>query len=363
MATNSKVNLLDLAAAAVACTVSASRAIRHIEKSQNARLKQDGSFVTDADFTAQGVIVKAIRSVSAHVRILGEESPEEMAQHIQPDNIGATDDEDLYRRTRNEIRHLYHHPQSTEKKEPSERLPLAQGAAVESALLSVPDQHPEDCLVDPNRVSVIVDPLDGTKSYTRGDTEVVSILIAIVLDNTPIFGVVGKPFGYPGLSSILDTGCATLYGGSLLQAVYVAGGCRLVPPAIVGQPRCVISGSRSKGVVHDFCVHLGQVGLVHPEPMEISGAGEKSLRLILRNSNEALWFFPKPGTSRWDVAAPDALLRVLNGKLTDKFGNELDYSVVRENAENANGVVACIDADLHARCIELFREGDWLDRK
>ena len=128
-------------------------------------------------------------------------------------------------------------------------------------------------------------------------------------------------------------------------------------------PRAVISGSRSKGVVHEFCVFLGEKGLIHKEPMMIAGAGEKSLRLILQTNNEALWFFPKSGTSLWDVAAPDAMLRSLGGKLTDKFGNEMDYSKSREEAENMEGVVACIDSDLHAKCIDLFKQGDWAERR
>jgi hypothetical protein len=127
-------------------------------------------------------------------------------------------------------------------------------------------------------------------------------------------------------------------------------------------PRAVISTSRSEGVVHDFCIHLGEQGLVYPEPMMCSGAGEKSLRLILQRKNEALWFFPKAGTCLWDVAAPDALLREMGGRMTDKYGREMDYSKSREEAENMDGVVACIDAELHEKCIQLFREGDWNDR-
>jgi 3'-phosphoadenosine 5'-phosphosulfate (PAPS) 3'-phosphatase len=76
-----------------------------------------------------------------------------------------------------------------------------------------------------------------------------------------------------------------------------------------------------------------------------------------------LWFYPKPGTSLWDVAAPDALLRALRGKLTDKYGRDIDYDKSREAAENVDGIVACIDADLHAKCIALFQQGDWLGRQ
>ena len=86
-------NLLDLAAAAVCSTVTSARAIRSIETQQNARLKQDGSFVTDADYAAQGAIFKAMQAVSTHVRLMGEESPSEMAQHVAAADDTAAEEE------------------------------------------------------------------------------------------------------------------------------------------------------------------------------------------------------------------------------------------------------------------------------
>lgn len=368
-ATPPQVNLIELAAAAVSCTVTAARSIRRISgaDAKNSRLKTDGSVVTDADFCAQGVIFKAITSVSSQVKIVGEESAEEMARHTE---IIIEEDADIRKRTLLELRLRYHGKKM-------ERLPLAQTTETDAERKPLSDadtgeidqlNDPEDCIVDASRVIVIVDPLDGTKSYATGDYDCVSILIGIVLDNKPFFGVIGKPFGYTGVTSILDTGCATFYGGPMINGVYIAGGDAVIPTAIDASaaiedlPRAVISSSRSKGLVHDFCIHLGEQGLVYPEPMLISGAGEKSLRLILQRKNEALWFYPKAGTSLWDVAAPDALLRALGGKMSDKFGNDMDYSKNRDEAENIDGVVACIDAKLHEKCIRLFQEGDWGDR-
>jgi 3'-phosphoadenosine 5'-phosphosulfate (PAPS) 3'-phosphatase len=363
--TMTKVNLLDLASAAVACTVTASHSICKISAhhgdngadAKNTRLKADGSFVTDADFKAQGVIVQAIRSVSADVRIVGEESEEEMASHINSEEEFL--DDDVLARTREEL-YLRVNQQK------SSQLPLS---AASLGTMPKPVTFSMDSEVDVTRVTVIVDPLDGTKSYAVGDYDCVSILIGIVVDNVPVFGVVGKPFSYTGLSPILKTSCVTIYGGSLCSGVFVAGQEEQVKrtpidasAALIDLPRAVISTSRSKGVVHDFCIHLGEKGLVYPEPMMCSGAGEKSLRLILQRRNEALWFFPKAGTSLWDVAAPDALLRALGGKMSDKFGREMDYSKSREQAENVDGVVACIDSELHEKCIQLFRDGDWDDR-
>eukprot|EP00527_Entomoneis_sp_CCMP2396_P002227 CAMPEP_0198147222 /NCGR_PEP_ID=MMETSP1443-20131203/33926_1 /TAXON_ID=186043 /ORGANISM="Entomoneis sp., Strain CCMP2396" /LENGTH=374 /DNA_ID=CAMNT_0043811441 /DNA_START=469 /DNA_END=1593 /DNA_ORIENTATION=- len=362
----STVNLMDLAAACIACTVSASRTIMKIADpdddagDKNTRTKNDGSFVTDADVAAQYIIVKALRTVSDKVHIIGEESQEEMEQ-LKRDYDYL--DSDVLLKTRQE---LYMRQKETK----SSNFPLG----CEKVDPSIPVDivfDDDSAVVEASRVTVIVDPLDGTKSYTQGDYDAVSILIAIMLDNKPFFGVIGKPVGYTGHTPIFGTKCVTIYGGSLIDGVYVAGGEQVVVKPIVSNeegvitedlPRAVISSSRSKGVVQDFCVHMGEKGLVYPHPLLISGAGEKSVRLILQQENEAIWFFPKPGTSVWDVAAPDALLLPLGGKLTDKYGKEIDYSRHRDDFENIDGVVACIDAGLHAKCIELFQKGDWLDR-
>jgi 3'(2'), 5'-bisphosphate nucleotidase len=371
MSITPKVNLLDLASSCVACAEAAARVIKiiaepnnEIDVQKNTRLKDDGSFVTDADFAAQGIIVQAIRSISPHVRIVGEESAEEMAVHVgKHDYI----ENNILKRTQQEIRLRYH-------RIILDPMPLAQGITIsdiddtdcDASELLKGLVDPDECHVDASRVGVIVDPLDGTKSYAQGDYDAVSILISIIVDNKPYFGVIGKPFGYPegaNLTSIMDRSCVIIYGGPLLKGAYIAGGKEIIacPLSMENEddlPRAVISSSRSMGVVRDFCSHLAKKKLIHKEPLLISGAGEKSLRLILQVNNEALWFFPKKGTSLWDVAAPDAILRSLGGKLTDKFGNVMDYSKPREDAENMEGVVACIDASLHAKCIELYRQWD-----
>lgn len=384
---SSTVNLMDLAAAAIACTVSASRQIQKIADpanrcETNVRSKNDGSVVTDADLAAQYIIVQSLRTVSQTVSIVGEESEEDIEQLK-----GEFDcmDPDIFRKAKLELR-MRRKGRTSEIDSQKDALhdgvslPLSCksksdfSASQYSDLSLFQDDSSSDLHVDVSRVCIVVDPLDGTKSYAVGEYDAVSILIAIILDNKPCFGVIGKPFGYFSYSSILDTNCVTIYGGQLLGGVYVAGGKQVIPTPIATMtggnpvtvedlPRAVISSSRSKGVVQDFCWHLGEKGLVYPEPMLISGAGEKSLRLILQQHNEAVWFFPKPGTSLWDVAAPDALLRSLGGKLTDKYGKEMDYSKSREQYENVDGVVACIDEVLHAQCIQLFKEGDWLNHR
>lgn len=422
---NLRVNLFDLSASCLSSVIVAADQITALASTtsygtardslvkgnkKNARLKIDGSFVTDADMAAQQIIVDALHKVSDGVRIVGEENEEEMRSRTITGHEKRLDA--ICRLARKEILIRYDQEQerrqNIQSSESSEGLdlPLAQRrrASSESVGLNEEIQHYHlDCLtkavessnsediepntnriremkdfeVDSDRVSIFIDPLDGTNSYAKGVHDPVSILVAIVLDQEPCFGVIGKPFGYQGQTSVLDTGCMAVYGGTLLGGAYIAGGCEInarkseipsetetsVLPNInrvrKDLPRAVISESRSQGIVQDFVTHLGERSIIHPKPLLVSGAGEKSLRIITRFQNEGLWFFPKDGTSLWDVAASDALLRATGGRLTDKYGDDMDYSKSRNQAGNKNGVVACYDKELHAECIRLFLDGSW----
>ena len=422
------INLLDLAATTVASSVAASKAIRSFVDEQNVRFKSDGTAVTDADLAAQAIIVHALPT---SIRIVGEESPDQVPN---VDDFTKEEEQEyqlIYGKAQREVYGRYHRECSTsndhddddqeqrllqplrtitandddgednggaqqqQQDQEEQQLPVADAATTTTTTKASLFEY----MVDPSRVSVYIDPLDGTKAYTKGDYDSVTTLIAIVVDNEPCFGVITKPFGYDSLPSILHTKCVTVYGGSLLNGVFVAGSTECTPTKqqqpsssslldnntitptttttsplpnmttatidtptttttttrIDRTPRAVISSSRSKGIVQDFVDHLASEGVVHQDPILVSGAGEKSLRLILSAQSEALWFFPKPGTSRWDVAATDALLRQFGGRVTDKFGHDLDYySTSRDDAENLDGIIASNNQEIHQECVRIF---------
>jgi len=321
---------------------------------KNTRMKSDGTIVTDADGAAQRIIVDALRRVSSEIRIVGEESQEDERRLSDGDNewpwesdddasfdeVSEMMNEEIKNRTRNKgIDPLFE--------------------------------------VDPARISVFIDPLDGTKSYARGAYDSVTMMIAILIDNIPCFGVLCKPFGRTGETSVFDSECFVVYGGTLLNGAYIAGGgecprgtrcnaaateqCAAVrlESKSSRRPRAVISKSRSGGVVKKCIDALSERGLLDSEPLHITGAGEKTLWLIMGFENATLWFFPKPGTSLWDIAVADAILMAIGGKVTDKDGNNIDYSRSRNNASNDNGIVISSDTDLHSECLRMYLEAGW----
>ena len=392
---------------------------------QNVRTKLDGTVVTDADGAAQRIIVAALRHVSPDVRIVGEESRTEMersnsksfeaaARRFLEMDINADDspDDDTAEEKSSEDGESEESTPDAEHKiagifqmvreEIDGRYREAIGRRIDIPDICADDEStgnscdyrngkapnggssvfsPRDRMVDSSRVSVLIDPLDGTSCYASGKHEYVTTLVAIVLDNTPIFGVICKPFGHEGEPCILNSGCFAVYGGILLGGVYVAGGdeierSSLTRHRLTSKPtdaelaevsqsrkrrRAIISKSRAGGVVGKCIQALADEDLLQSDPAFISGAGVKALHLLVGSSDESLWFFPKAGTSLWDVAAADALLRVIGGRLSDKYGKDINYDKSRQDAENEDGVVACNDAELHARCIQIFQEADWRD--
>ena len=89
--------------------------------------------------------------------------------------------------------------------------------------LSIPDKYKDVTLAD---ICVWVDPLDGTKEYTEGLLDHVTILIGIAVGKTAVAGVINQPyFNYKAQDGNLGR---TLYGvvGSGVRGIE-----RVLPPA------------------------------------------------------------------------------------------------------------------------------------
>ena len=172
---STSVNLLELAASALSSTVVAADQITALcqqpEEAKNIRLKNDGSVVTDADMAAQGIIYQSLKMVSSQVRLVGEESEEEVAQHCITGHEEKASQ--VFRLAQQEILLRYHNDT------PTTPMPLAQTKAIttttnkeedtpaDSSTSDTPSPSVskplEEYIVDTSRVCVFIDPLDGTK--------------------------------------------------------------------------------------------------------------------------------------------------------------------------------------------------------
>jgi len=171
-----------------------------------------------------------------------------------------------------------------------------------------------------------IDPLDGTKEYTLGMKEAVTILIGITVKGEPVAGVVNAPFSR-----------STVWGA---VGVGAFGLSRSLPEA--GRRWIVTSRSHMTDRLKELIEGMRAQKVLH-----IGGAGSKGI-MVLEGKADA-YFFPQLGTKKWDTCAIDALFRASAGCLTDAYGKPLTYSSL-PGAELTNtlGVLATRSKEEHA---------------
>lgn len=107
----------------------------------------------------------------------------------------------------------------------------------------------------------------------------------------------------------------------------------VIPKNPGGKTRIVTTRSHIDNLIKRDLTSIPNSELIHA-----GGAGYKVLTVIDGTSD--CYLYPKDGTKRWDTCAPEALIRCMNGTMTDIFGNEYSYQI-KENdvVENCYGVV------------------------
>jgi len=174
-------------------------------------------------------------------------------------------------------------------------------------------------------LTVWVDPLDGTKEYTQGLLDHVTVLVGIAVGTEAVAGVIHQPYwNYKEEGATLGR---TLYG---LVGAGVYGIKPVAPP--LGQRIVTTTRSHSTGLVSDALEILKPDSVV-----KVGGAGHKVM--LLMEGEAHAYVFPTPGCKKWDTCAPEAILHAMGGKLTDMKGNQYEYHAEVEH-RNSEGVLA-----------------------
>jgi myo-inositol-1(or 4)-monophosphatase len=168
----------------------------------------------------------------------------------------------------------------------------------------------EETADDPDRLSkprlVVLDPIDGTRAFMRGDPYW-TVAIALIEHGRPIAGVVHAPALQETFAASLGRG-ATLNGKKISVADFATlDGARVAGP---------------RGLIASFAAAAG----FHPEPAPKSpslayrlasvAAGRVEIALASANSHD------------WDIAAADVILREAGGGLVEG-GVEVSYNQPR----------------------------------
>lgn len=175
---------------------------------------------------------------------------------------------------------------------------------------------------------VWVDPLDGTKEYTEGLLDNVTVLIGIAYGGRAIAGVINQPF----YNYQLGAGAAL---GRTMWGVLGLGAFGFKLQEAPADKRIVTTTrSHSNKTVTD-CVNA----MEPHEIIRVGGAGNKIIQLI--EGKASAYVFASPGCKKWDTCAPEAILHAVGGKLTDMFGNSYGYNADVKHMNSA-GVLATL---------------------
>ena len=240
---------------------------------------RDASYVTEADLSSQAAIVAALHAAFPGLRIVGEED-------------GAV---------------------------PAPAAPAAPAAGTPApapALAGLADEASEVPLAE---VTVLVDPVDGTRELVEGRLGAVQVLVGVAVRGRAVAGAVGLPF--PDGST--EAPPALVYGlvgrgfGRIVEGREVAG-----PPggAAGSSPLLYTTGdSQNAALAAAKAVLAGAASGGEVAWTKMGGAGNKLLAVAEGRVEAALMHF---GTSLWDTCAPEAVVAAMGGQVSDLFGGE-----------------------------------------
>ena len=184
----------------------------------------------------------------------------------------------------------------------------------------------------------MVDPIDGTKDFIRGD-DGYAVMIGLAVQAKPLVGVVAQPATGKTYGAIVG-------GEAWLE---VRGHRQPLRTSTLGElkgVRFVASKSHRTPQIEAIRHRLGI-----QDETNIGGVGLK-VGLIAEDIRD-LYIYPGTRSKLWDSCAPEAILHAVGGKMTDLYGGALIYDT--PELWNMNGLVAS-NGPLHDTVIEALQE-------
>lgn len=183
----------------------------------------------------------------------------------------------------------------------------------------------------------VVDPMDGTKDFVH-KTDDFSILIALLHNDAPILGLIHKPITKKLHYAIKGQGAFVESEGEIKKIE--------VSKEIDFSKMYILMSQYHRGELENRLAeklglkykHTGSAGL------KLAALAEGVAEIYINSSS---------GTAEWDTAAGQIILEEAGGKITDKFGNDLEYN--KENPYNLNGFIATNNTN-HDLLIETIKE-------
>lgn len=169
----------------------------------------------------------------------------------------------------------------------------------------------------------MIDPIDGTKDFIRGD-DGYATMIGLLVGDVPMLGVVYQPRADRLYFAVRGEGCVVRVGNE--DRV-----CRVSTVDRTEDLRMVASKSHRDDAITKVRAVLGI-----SDELNVGSVGLK-LGLIARGERD-LYVNPAGHSKRWDTLGPEVLLHEAGGRLTTARGVPIDYRA--EELANVDGLIA-----------------------
>jgi 3'(2'), 5'-bisphosphate nucleotidase len=207
----------------------------------------------------------------------------------------------------------------------------------------------------------VLDPIDGTKGFLRGDQYAVAL--ALVADGDVVVGVLGCP-NLPAVDQAADRGSlfsAVRGSGAKSRSLDGAIGDAIHVDAITDPSDAVVCES----VVAAHAAHSVQAGIaerlgISAPPYRIDS--QCKYAVVARGEGSIYLRLPRDTSYRekvWDHAAGSLVVEEAGGRVTDLDGRPLDFSEGRLLGSH-RGIV-CSNGAIHERVLEACRAELGLD--
>lgn len=186
----------------------------------------------------------------------------------------------------------------------------------------IPSDETGEDGIEANRITIFVDPLDGTREFVEGRLENCQVLVGIAIDGESVAGAVGMPFPQGNL----ETAPTIIYGldgmgTGVVGTTLTRGPFPLERYAdVVEYPPPHHATGDYKGEIMEAC-RSGAIDGLGGSIVTYGGAGNKILAAAL---GEVTCSIQHRIGGAWDLCAPEAILKAMGGKMTDLFGEELE---------------------------------------
>ena len=288
------VDLRDLLSGCVTACVLGCREVQSWAQAGDTRaeLKDPGdirSYVTQADLASQAAIVASLVSEWPTLRIVGEED-------------GA---------------------------EPQDKCPKPSPPEDRVTRTRLEGLGDEEILVHLAEVTVLVDPVDGTRELVEGRLAAVQTLVGVAVRGRAVAGAVGLPFPVDGgQDPVVEYGLVGSGYGTVRAGREVPGGTGS-PAAERDTALLYASGDSSNpslAAAKQVLVGVSEKSRAGAEWRLMGGAGNK---LLAAAQGRVAAVLMHTGTSLWDTCAPEAVVRARGGEVTDLFGAPIKYFLDR----------------------------------